>query len=320
MMSRFVIFGIALTMLAVNCSAAAEDTDNERIAWDISSRYVDNESTDGVGFMHAFGVDYHKVFSVDGRDIGTLTAQLYLTRIDNLKPHPGFFDDSHDWEMVKRIVNFNYTGLGRDLPNIKVGHIELPFGIEYRINTNGTLRQYSHGLNLGPKADWGISVNQQTEKLDYEFSLTTGGGQSLDSNDSDSYVFTGYVGNADHHNLQYGLSVNRSRINQLERQNIAADVAYYYGVWGVLAEILSGEKMQQSYHQVFVEVNKLNLDDTWLNYLQFRQQIQDANTSRRDIILGTELQFNHNLVISGQFTQMLEQDTYQVSGQMRWRF
>lgn len=300
-------------------SGSAHCDTNQRLSYDVSNRLVYHDGRDELGNMLAFGIDYHNIINDAVKDVGTLTMQLYLTRIDNLNPHPGFFDDDDDWQLVTRIFNFNYTGLGKNLPNIKVGHLELPYGIEYRINTNGTLRQYSHGMSLGPKADWGISINKQTAAVDYEFSLTTGGGQSLTA-ENNSFVFTGYIGNASHHNLQYGISMNRSRIDLIERENMAMDIAYYSGVWGILAEYEHGKVQNQSHKQWFVEMNKLSIDEQWLAYVQLRYKTSQGNTLRKDGILGSRYQFSRRLVMGIQLAHLFEQDVQQVSGQFRWRF
>lgn len=297
----------------------AEDT-SSRQSFDLSSRMVYSDVDDSLGFMHAFGIDYHKVVSNAQGDIGTLTAQLYVTRIDNLSPHPPFFDDKHDTELVTRIFNFNYTGLGKNLPNIKVGHIELPFGSEYRINTNGTLLQYTHPLNLGPKADWGVSINKQNASVDYEVSLTTGGGQSFRPDDASSYVLTGYIGTPSHHDFHYGFSFNQSKINQVERENYAVDVAYYKGLWGFSGEWLLGEKNDVNYQQGFTEVNWRSPDEKQLYYLQFRLQRQLSDWSRQDLMFGTRYHFHRDLVLSAMLTYQEVQNTAQLSAQLRWRF
>ena len=307
-MCRFIIFF---------CCSALSDS-NQRLSYDFSNRLVYNEGTDEWGNVSAFGIDYHNVVNDEVKDIGTLTMQSYLTRIDNLNPHP-VFDDDDDWKLVTRIFNFNYTGLGKNLPNIKLGHLELPYGIEYRINTNGTLQQYSHGMSLGPKADWGVSINKQTAVVDYEFSLTTGGGQSLTA-DHNSFVFTGYLGTPSHHNIHYGISVNRSRINLIERENIAMDIAYYTGVVGILAEYELGKFQNQSHKQWFVEMNSISNDEQWLAYVQLRYKTSQGNTLRRDVILGSRYQFSRRLAMSAQLTHLFEQDNQQLSGQLRWRF
>ena len=67
---------------------------------------------------------------------------------DHPKPPP-FADGPNDWEF------WHVSGDGRF--NIKMGHFEMPYGIEHTINSNGTLRQFS--TNLGTKVDWGVTFN-----------------------------------------------------------------------------------------------------------------------------------------------------------------
>ena len=68
-----------------------------------------NPHTNDVSAAQFIGFDMHKVFTGKKGDWGTAVVQGYLTRIDNQKKHPPFFEGEDDWEMVYRIVNFNYT-------------------------------------------------------------------------------------------------------------------------------------------------------------------------------------------------------------------
>ncbi len=71
-------------------------------------------------------------------------------------------------------------GLGK--PRVRIGHFEIPYGIEHAINTNGTLRNYRHSANLGIKADWGLAINGETTSFEYEVSASRGSAQSLHHN------------------------------------------------------------------------------------------------------------------------------------------
>ena len=132
-MHKLLIF---LLLAVFNANTFANS--NSRFKFDLSTRFSLDQSNGKIGNMSALGFDYHNTISSETGDIGTLVMQLYATKINNLAPHPPFFDNEDDFKLVTRIFNFNYTGLGRSFPNIKVGHIELPYGIEYRVNTNGT--------------------------------------------------------------------------------------------------------------------------------------------------------------------------------------
>jgi len=56
----------------------------------------------------------------------------------------------------------------------------VPFGLEPQTNTHFTLYQVLSMQNLGMKKDWGVSLNGQLPKFDYEISLTRGSGIELD--------------------------------------------------------------------------------------------------------------------------------------------
>ena len=132
--------------------------ENLRMTVDLSSR-IGLTRGGGTAYQHVIGLDSHKVISGEGGDWGTVVMQGYLTRIDNQAQHPPFFDGADDTQFVYRIVNLNLTRYGRGRFNVRVGHFEIPFGLEHVINTNGTLRDFMHGPNLGVKADWGAGVN-----------------------------------------------------------------------------------------------------------------------------------------------------------------
>ena len=155
-------------------------TDNLRWAIDLAARPSFDDRLDEWHSAFFLGLDVHKVFGSESGDWGTLVLQPYLTRLDSPR-HPPFFESNHDWELVWRIFNFNYTGIASGRFNVRVGHMEIPFGLEQVVNTNGTLRDYQHGRNIGVKADWGVSLNGELPAWDYEFSLTRGTGNEWSS-------------------------------------------------------------------------------------------------------------------------------------------
>ena len=132
--------------------------ENLRWKFDVSGRGV----FDDTGYLKSlgfFGLDLHKVFTSGNRDVATLLFQPYMTRANDLVPTPPVFDGPDDWELIWRIANVNFKLLQDGALNLRVGHFELPYGLEQTINTNGTLRDYTHGGNFGLKADWGATVN-----------------------------------------------------------------------------------------------------------------------------------------------------------------
>ena len=130
-----------------------------RFTVDVSSRAEFDDTTDELAWEQALGVDLLHVFSGPSGDLATLTAQLYLTRIDNQSRRSPAFDDDDDLELIYRILNLNVPVLDRGRMNVRVGHFELPYGLEHWVNTNGTLRTFTSEENLGLMIDWGVSVN-----------------------------------------------------------------------------------------------------------------------------------------------------------------
>ncbi len=223
---------IGALMLSTSAMSQAQQgyeySNNLRLSLDLSSRVVDFDVADEVGKVNVVGIDLHKVFTSPSGDIGTLVLQGYMTSLDNQIKHPPFFADENDSRLVYRIFNFNYTALGARLPNLRVGHFEIPYGLEHTINTNGTLRDYTHGPNLGVKADWGFSLNKELPAFEYEVSVTSGGGQEVDQV-KDSYVYAARVGTPRDDNLVLGIAVFDASLGTVSKQRLGLDSQYYQG-------------------------------------------------------------------------------------------
>lgn len=276
---------------AVKDTPFASVSDNLRLAADLSTRIVFRSEAQKTYYQNAIGLDAYKVFSNAEGDWGTLIAQTYLTRIDDRNMRPCFFSDEDDWKLVFRIFNFNYTGFGLGKPNIRIGHFEIPFGLEHVINTNGTLRQYNQAGNLGMKADWGMSVNGAFRKVDYEFSVSQASGQDVTWRGlNDRYALAGRIGKNDW--LQWidiGLSGYYAELegNGGRRWRVAADGRWYYRQWGIFGELSSGENNQRSLVNGIFEINRRSNDDTWLFYSQLFLQTRELNTQWDDSIHST---------------------------------
>ena len=197
-----------------HCSMWSETTDylnrlrdryDMRLAVDVSYRGIYSDVRDEWAGVGALGLDLFKVFGGKRGDQGTLIFQPYLTRIDNLAAHAPFFEDNHDWELVFRIANFNYTGLAHGRLNFRIGHFEIPYGLEHVINTNGTLRDFIHGRNLGVKADWGIGINGDLKGSEYEVTLSRGTGNEYTNRD-DPFVVAGRLGSDRDEPIAVGMS------------------------------------------------------------------------------------------------------------------
>ncbi len=284
-------------------------TDNLRVTLDLSTRVTTQDGAKPA-YQNVIGLDLHKVVSGERADWGTLNLQGYLTRIDNQLRHPPFFDGADDLEFVYRIFNFNFTRFGRGRLNVRVGHFEIPFGLEHLINTNGTLRDFMHGRNLGVKADWGTGINGIFPRWEYEVTISRGTGNRFFSGGG-PYILAGRVGTPRDANLVVGISAFQGRVwnpgatrqwdarlessawsdfpefgeternstlvrGLINRQRVGIDLQWYVRLYGLLAEVVYGQDSgptgwrRQDVFNNLVELNRTNSDGRWTLYAQSR--------------------------------------------------
>ena len=248
-------------------------TENLRWTIDESGRAVFNTDTEVTGTVVAIGFDVHKVVSGHSGDIGTFVLQGYLTRIDDLARRPPFFEGDSDWEFVFRIFNFNYTAWTRGLVNLRIGHFEVPYGLEHILNTNGTLRDYNHGPNLGVKADWGATLNGSVEGFEYEVGWSRGTGNEY-TDRGDPGIVAGRVGTDRDADTVVGLSGLSGRVlgpnGTVDRDRVGLDLSHYRGPLGYLAEFSLGDDEGRDVRNAMVEMNWRNSNETVLCWLQAR--------------------------------------------------
>ena len=87
-------------------------TENLRVSIDLLTRFETTQERDQDGWLHALGLDIHKVISDDVGDIGTLLLQTYAVRRDSL-PLPRHVDEDHRWEFEAHDFYFNLTRFGQ---------------------------------------------------------------------------------------------------------------------------------------------------------------------------------------------------------------
>lgn len=317
--------------------------DNLRLTLDLSSRISLSTRRGKVGVEHVVGLDLHKVFSDVEGDWGTLRLQPYLTRLDNLSPRPPFFEDDDDWELVLRFFDFNYTGVGRGRLNFRIGHFEIPYGLEHVIDTNGTVRQFIPGRNLGLKADWGVSINGVLRHLEYELALTRGTGNEF-FHRGEPFIIAGRIGTPRHRNFILGVSAfhgrvwnpgavgqwrsglktpsraeaargitdtagGRGRDDILRRTRFGIDVQWYVGTVGILAEGSFGRDYNQDVFNGLVEINWSNAEDNWFVYTQartFAQRFARGWDSATQSVAGVRYRPDNHWSFSVQYVQDID--------------
>ena len=311
--------------------------DNLRLTLDLSSRATYVEAQDDWTFLQFIGVDAHNVFTGPEGDWGTLVLQGYLTRIDNADPAPPLFDDGDDWEFVYRIFNFNYTGLSRGKLNFRVGHQEIPFGLEHLVNTNGTLRQYIQPQNLGVKADWGAGVNGVFPDFEYEVAVTTGSGNELELNNG-TFTVGGRIGTPRDASTVWGLSAFHGEVASaagpdgfVRRSRLGLDVTHWLGSVGLKGEISGGRDFDTDVINMIGEVNWRTPEENVLLWAQVRSfnRFNGNPTDTRDDAVSTSVGVRYSpdahWTFSTQFTQDLSrfgnaESSSDVALQVRYRF
>ena len=309
------------TTVLANESDRAWLADNLRVATDMSVRAID---TDGhLWSQSALGLDVHKVFSNERGDIGTLVFQPYLVRIDDAPFVPALFDDGHDQALQWRIANFNYTGIGRGRFNLRVGHFELPFGLEQVVQTNGTIYQMNataHGL----KADWGVSANGRLPGIEYEIAYMRGGGNDFGT-DANGYVVA-RVGLRRENPWWIGLSgldgEAETPASVVERRRIGVDVGWRLarGVT-LMAEYVDGVEEAEDVRHTMTEIGWTSPRETTFLYAQLRRsEFSDRPTDAlaRRVSIGTRYEPSSRW--SASFELRRDVDAADVTGVLQFRY
>lgn len=285
--------------------------DNSRWALDLSSRFIQDTDLDHLSSQHVIGVDFHKVFSGKNGDIATLVFQPYWVRLNAVKNPAFFFDDGDDSEITWRIANINFTGLTRNTFNVRVGHFEVPFGLEQNIDTNGTLRQYTF-RDRGIKADWGVSLNGVSAQLDYEVALTRGSGNNI-SDRGNPYVFAGRIGTPSRENTVLGFSWFNGKIltaqGTVARKRVGIDVVHYYRQWEALAELSGGDNSGLGQRNALLELSWRNPMESLHTYLQLRHAQQENADTWQDhssVSLGVQWKINRFVDVSTEWFNELD--------------
>ena len=321
-------------LMAMTTSVHADTwSSGARIAFDTSVRVAHNTTTDNTdGFIFS-GVDAHRVFSNEKGDFGTLLFQVYAAKLQDVEGHPPIFADENDTEITYRNVYFNYTGLGRGLVNFKVGHFEVPFGIEHYVTTNGELRDYQHRANIGVKADWGASINGGTQAFDYEVAWQRGSGNEWET-EGDPGLIAARVGTSRRAPWSVGLSYFEGDIfryadpqNPLERDRVGIDFSYAWHRMEFLGEFSRGKDFDDDVTSSLAEVNMYSKDTTWFFYGQLRHsEIDSASTDHiTSATIGWKFEPDNHWSVSADYIHELNArarlDRQRiVRAQLRYRF
>ncbi len=316
-------------LLAIGTGAVASVADvgdNFRYSADVSSRFVKMGESDPMQLAFV-GVDLHKIFSSTRRDLVTFTLQPYVAFVRNgpagwdkpPRKHP-IFDGSSDWGMQWRVFNANFKLMQNGLLNLRLGHIEVPFGIEHIIPTNGTALNYAHQANwVGIKADWGASLNGVWRGYEYEVAALRGSGNRYASEaltGESPFFVSGRFGSDRSADFVWGLSLLNGTLltpsdGAVERTRYALDLQYYYGAFGAIGEFALGTGFggppanDSDVRQFIAEFNWRTPRETVLAWVQVVDRSVDKSTSRAALI-GAEWLLLRRVTASAQLTRHME--------------
>lgn len=311
-----------LNLYSYQVFATANDSfigriDNLRLAIDSSVRGNYNFRSNHLSNTNSLGFDLHKVFTQsDGGDIATLIAQGYWTKLVNAEQFPAFFKNKNDTKFICRICNLNVIALDRGVLNFRIGHYEIPFGLEHNIDTNGTLKQYSNARDLGGKLDWGVTANGKFSWGAYEISLSRGAGVEW-TKDYDTYIVSGRVEKEFGYTNFLGFSAFHGHLRPsknstfIDKTRIGLDTRIQTGLLTWLTEFSIGKNGSTELINSLFEVDITNNTEKLMAYFQFKTTSHRLKYQGWDSILQSSLGLKYspdNLwTISSQWTHDIEQ-------------
>ena len=275
------------------------------------------------GALYA-GFDGHAVLSRNRGDFGTALVQLYVTKISNFSSPPRAFDHANDTEVIFRNLYFNWTGRSRRT-NVRLGHFEVPYGLEQIENTNGTLRQLMHTSNFGMKGDWGIALNGESSHLEYDLAWTRGTGNTRFGG-VESGLVAASVGSRRDASFVLGLSgltgAVQTDAGPIDRHRVALDWGWYWRRLSFLGEVGGGRDDDGSARQALIELGIESGDGSWTSYTQFRYLDAPARRNALTTALGMTYSPDPFWTFSGELSRSNAADAHGGLGarlQLRYR-
>ncbi|MFT4820875.1 MAG: hypothetical protein ACJAWK_000621 [Candidatus Azotimanducaceae bacterium] len=291
---------------------------NLRITADLSGSAKNiTKGSSNFGGVSTAGIDIHSTITEGDRNVATTVVQLYLVKAYSLGQRPAFLTSENDWKLMARVntINFHLTGDGR--LNFLIGHPELNYGLESSIDTNGTLRQFTNGSNLGLKTDWGLGLNGDLTKLTYAISVTRGSGLDY-AVDGDPWAITARFGSRQGSQAFFGVngigaSAFTGKVQQptggfVERTRVGIDGQWYHGWFGMMSEISVGTDDGSDITNGLIELNALSRNGSVTTYLQsrwekkYRLSVSQESTS---LAVGLRYQPTSKWTLSAQYKRKL---------------
>ena len=237
----------------------------------------------------SIGFEVYKKFSGEYGDWGEGDLQFRMqyspldSDINITTPVPKNYYSIGNPVFHNAYINFK-NNFGRN--NIKVGHFDVPFGLEPELDTHGTILQTLSLPNFAMKKDWGISMNGQLDDVDYEVALTTGSGTDLILG-RDNYLLSGRFANPTFNDFRWGISgaygTTLRQGNSADLWRVGFDTQYYYLRWTFKAEVFGGETNDNPAYGFLGEIDyTLPNDNTELEF-QFQRSSNNTDMINQDL-------------------------------------
>ncbi len=300
--------------------------ENLRVNVDIIGRVGYSRRFREASYLGAIGLDVHKVFSGEKGDFGTMVLQPYLVGSDNLYERFVPIDGNNAGVVQLHNFYFNLTRWGRGRTNFKIGHFDVPFGLEPINDTHWTLHQFIPMHDAGFKLDWGLSLNGSLPEFDYEVSLTNGTGMDLSDQGHSTYLVAGRIGTPTEENFVLGFSTLYGEVadshgvhrfdegdpggdfrkleNWVRRLRVGMDVTQILGQFELKGEFTGGYDFDQPVTNSLVELGWVTPDEKVWAYLQGVLLYQDGHfgwSADFDTRLGFRWKFAEHWSFSGQW-------------------
>lgn len=274
--------GCLLFLLLAGAAPAADPKPGPLFTSDLSVQSIAEAHGGGNGLQFDAGLDSYTGIPGANGDIATFIGQVGISRARSHPAPPGFFKDGDDTALLIKVATVNFHLNSERSVNLKVGHFEIPYGLEANISNAGELRDFTRGRNTGLMLDWGATVNGTLPRFQYEVGLSRGSGMTY-SDRFDPYAlsarigtpvdYEGYAGvNAVGLTFFRGRILNMNRSAVLERERVAVDAQYYRGPLGFLLEASTGSNgkgaARTNVSGMLAEINVTSPAETLSAYVQ----------------------------------------------------
>lgn len=282
-----------------------------------------------VAGQQSMGFEALKKLSGKRGDWATIFFQLRFLRYDNHymlmndeKMYYAQLDGEDDWKVEFHDAYFKYTPNFKGRLNLRLGHFDVPYGLEENVDTHSTLVQLMSMRNIGFEKDWGISIGGQFPKFDYNFALTRGSGMEYIDR-GQNYLLSARLGTPADRNFFAGISglyaepIDRMAVmrgkkmammeepdtwfasttepadNIIRRWRMGVDSIYLYGPFTFKGEVSYGEDINQDIVNSLAEIDYLFPNQKMQLITQFQYAYQDIIASGGKDDIFTVLGFNY---------------------------